>query len=199
MAQPSIPSSVPSSVSSGFPSDGARDPTRTQSRLYNAPFAPGGSAAVDAVLAGRLLSAALARGGDYADLFFEYRAAGGFVFDDGILKSVSRGVSMGLGVRVQKGDATGYAYVERLDWDAMKRAAETAAQIASGGGSKTPVLARAVELPRRYELGASHARRARHRQAPAPRARRRCGARVRPPRREGRGQLRRRDPRDPRS
>ncbi|MDP9149818.1 MAG: metallopeptidase TldD-related protein [Myxococcota bacterium] len=107
---------------------------------------------MDAVLAERLLSLALARGGDYADLFFEYRAAGGFVFDDGILKSVSRGVSMGLGVRVQKGDATGYAYVERLDWDAMKRAAETAAQIASGGGSKTPVLARALELPRRYDL-----------------------------------------------
>ena len=106
----------------------------TQSALYRAPFAQGGAAPVDAALAGKLLAIALGRGGDYADLFFEYRAAGGFVFDEGILKSVSRGVSMGLGVRVQKGDATGYAYVERLDWDAMKRAADTAAQIASGGG-----------------------------------------------------------------
>ncbi|HEY5145410.1 MAG TPA: DNA gyrase modulator, partial [Polyangiaceae bacterium] len=88
----------------------------THSSLYQAPFAPGGSAAIDAALAGKLLAIALGRGGDYADLFFEYRAAGGFVFDEGILKSVSRGVSMGLGVRVQKGDATGYAYVERLDW-----------------------------------------------------------------------------------
>src|SRR3977135_3448000 len=111
---------------------------RTQSSLYRAPFAVGGPAAIDAALAERLLAIALGRGGDYADLFFEYRAAGGFVFDDGILKSVSRGVSMGLGVRVQKGDATGYAYVERLDWDAMKGAADTAAQIASGGGSKAP-------------------------------------------------------------
>jgi TldD protein len=126
---------------------------RTRSTLYNAPFAPGGSAAIDVALAEKLLGIALARGGDYGDLFFEYRAAGGFVFDDGILKSVSRGVSMGLGVRVQKGDATGYAYVERLDWDAMKRAAETAAQIASGGGSAAPVGAlRTVEVPRRYEL-----------------------------------------------
>ena len=79
---------------------------------------------------------ALARGGDYADLFFEYRAGGGLVFDEGILKSASRGVSMGLGVRVQRGDATGYAYVEDLDWEAMKRAAETASQIASGGGGR---------------------------------------------------------------
>jgi TldD protein len=131
-----------------------RDPSgRTQSMLYRAPFAPGGPAAIDTVLAEKLLGIALARGGDYADLFFEYRAAGGFVFDDGILKSVSRGVSMGLGVRVQKGDATGYAYVERLDWDAMKHAAVTAAQIASGGGSAAPVVvSRTVEVPRRYEL-----------------------------------------------
>jgi TldD protein len=131
-----------------------RDPSgRTQSALYRAPFAHGGSAAIDTALAERLLGIALSRGGDYADLFFEYRAAGGFVFDDGILKNVSRGVSMGLGVRVQKGDATGYAYVERLDWDAMKRAAVTAAQIASGGGSIAPVVvSRTVEVSRRYEL-----------------------------------------------
>jgi TldD protein len=124
----------------------------TQSALYRAPFAPGGSAAIDTTLAEKLLAVALARGGDYADLFFEYRAAGGFVFDEGILKQVSRGVSMGLGVRVQKGDATGYAYVEQLDWDAMKRAADTAAQIATGGGAAAPVQARVSEVPRRYEL-----------------------------------------------
>ncbi|HZU82348.1 MAG TPA: metallopeptidase TldD-related protein [Polyangiaceae bacterium] len=130
-----------------------RSPTvTTRSALYRAPFAPGGAAPVDAALATRLLSIALGRGGDYADLFFEYRAAGGLVFDEGILKGASRGVSMGLGVRVQKGDATGYAYVERLDWDAMRRAAETAAQIASGGGAPEPVAARTVELPRRYEI-----------------------------------------------
>jgi TldD protein len=124
----------------------------TQSALYRAPFGPGGSAAVDAKLAEKLLAVALGRGGDYADLFFEYRAAGGLVFDEGILKTASRGVSMGLGVRVQKGDATGYAYVERLDWEAMVRAADTAAQIASGGGSKTPIIAQPRELPTRYEL-----------------------------------------------
>src|SRR5579863_4715739 len=125
---------------------------RTRSALYRAPFAPGGPAAIDAALGERLLTIALARGGDYADLFFEYRAAGGLVFDEGILKNASRGVSMGLGVRVQKGDAAGYAYVERLDWAAMARAAETAAQIAAGGGALAPVRARAIEVPRRYDL-----------------------------------------------
>jgi len=126
--------------------------TQTQSALYKAPFAPGGPNAIDAQLAERLLSIALQAGGDYADLFFEYRAGGGLVFDEGILKSASRSVGMGLGVRVQRGDATGYAYVEQLDWDAMKRAAETAGQIAVGGGGRAPVPPRAFEVPRRYEL-----------------------------------------------
>lgn len=125
----------------------------TRSALYQAPFAPGGANAIDETLARRLLTVALASGGDYADVFFEYRAAGGFVFDDGILKSASRGVAMGLGVRVQKGDATGYAYVEQLDWDAMERAARTAGQIASGGGSKVPVGMKERSLPRRYDVG----------------------------------------------
>lgn len=124
----------------------------TASALYRAPFAPGGANAIDAALAEKLLRVALGKGGDYADLFFEYRAAGGLVFDEGILKSASRGVSMGLGVRVQKGDATGYAYVEELDWEAMKRAAETAAQIASGGGAPAPVALRPVTVAKRYEL-----------------------------------------------
>jgi TldD protein len=124
----------------------------TQRASYRAPFGPGGAAAVDAALCERLLTAALGRGGDYADLFFEYRAGGGMLFDEGILKSASRGVSLGLGVRVQRGDATGYAYVEDLDEGAMRRAAETAAQIASGGGAPAPVALRPVSLPRRYDL-----------------------------------------------
>src|SRR5271165_559387 len=123
-------------------------PMTTRSALYKAPFAPDGANAIDEQIAQRLLSIALQDGGDYADLFFEYRAAGGLVFDEGILKSASRGVALGLGVRVQKGDATGYAYVEQLDWDAMARAAKTAAQIATGGGSKAPVAARLLEPPR---------------------------------------------------
>ncbi len=124
----------------------------TQSALYKAPFGPGGEREVDVQIAEKLLAVALSRGADYADLFFEYRAAGGLVFDDGILKSASRGVSMGLGVRAQDGDATGYAYTERLDWDAMKRAAETAASIASGGGASNPQKVEVRPLPSRYDL-----------------------------------------------
>ncbi|HWO12308.1 MAG TPA: DNA gyrase modulator, partial [Polyangiaceae bacterium] len=82
-----------------------------QSKLYQAPFGPSGGAGIDADVCRRLLEVALSSGGDYADLFFEYRAAGSLFFEDGITKSASRGVSLGLGVRVRKGDATGYAHV----------------------------------------------------------------------------------------
>jgi TldD protein len=117
-----------------------------------APFAPGGEAGIDTVICERLLAEAMNRGGDYADLFFEYRRSGGFNYDEGILKSASRSVSMGLGVRVQEGDATGYAYTEELTWEAMKRAAQTAAGIAAGGGAAQPVGLTPRDLPHRYDL-----------------------------------------------
>jgi TldD protein len=119
---------------------------------YRAPFAPGGAHAIDEETCRKLLGIALSRGGDYADLFFEYRAAGGLVFEEGITRSASRGVSLGLGVRVQRGDATGYAHTEDLEWDAMKRAAETAARIAHEGGKAPPVRLERLSLANRYEL-----------------------------------------------
>ncbi|UCH30404.1 MAG: metalloprotease TldD, partial [Myxococcales bacterium] len=76
---------------------------------YHAPFAERGSHAIDADVANRLLRISLEQGGDYADLFFEYSVSGSYAYDEQILKSARRAVSMGLGVRVMKGDATGYA------------------------------------------------------------------------------------------
>src|SRR5258708_12462635 len=109
-----------------------------QSKLYVAPFGPGGSNAVDSTVAERLLSTALAKGGDYADLFFEYRAAGGFVFDEGILKTATRGVSVGLGGRGQKGDAAGDAAAEELDWPAMNPPPHPPAQRATARAPTPP-------------------------------------------------------------
>jgi TldD protein len=125
-----------------------------RSNDYRAPFGPGGESEVDHALCDRLLRVALSTGADYADLFFEYRAGGGFSFDEGILKAASRGVSMGLGVRALRGDATGYAYTEDLTWEAMEHAARTASQIAAAGGGVQKIELRARVLPARYELDA---------------------------------------------
>jgi len=119
-----------------------------------APFAQGNSHAIDGEIANKLLTVALAQGGDYADLFFEYNASGGLSFEEGITRSASRGVSVGLGVRVLAGDATGYAYVEDLEFDSMRRAAETAARIARSGGARQPERIVVRDLPARYALAA---------------------------------------------
>ncbi|MCA9662531.1 MAG: metalloprotease TldD [Myxococcales bacterium] len=121
---------------------------------YTAPFAPGGPAAVDAQIARRLLSIAMSKGGDYADLFYEYDVSGSYAYEDGILKAAGRSVSTGLGVRVRKGDATGYAYVEDFSVEAMERAAKTAAQIAEGAGSPAPVGLDPVDTADRYAVAA---------------------------------------------
>src|ERR671934_1034354 len=100
--------------------------------------------AIDAATAERLLSAALSSGGDYADLYFEYRSGADFSFEEGRVRTVGRGIVLGLGVRVLKGDATGYAYTEELSQARMREAARTAGQIASGGGAPGPVALQPV-------------------------------------------------------
>ena len=82
---------------------------------------------------------------------FVLRILRGRVCVPGITRSAARGTSLGLGVRVQRGDATGYAFVEDLSWDAMRRAAETAARIAGGTPSASVALAPST-LPDRYAL-----------------------------------------------
>ena len=121
---------------------------------HRAPFAAGGAAGIDAETCERLLSIALERGGQYADLFFEYRSSGGLSFEEGITRRAMKGVSLGVGVRVQRGDATGYAHTEDLSWESMKRAAETAGRIARADSGVGPVGLKPLNLPSRYDLEA---------------------------------------------
>jgi len=78
---------------------------------------------IDAHIAERLLSVALGSGGDFADLYFEYRSGADFAMEEGRVRTVGRGVTVGLGVRVLRGDATGYAYTEELSDERMVDAA----------------------------------------------------------------------------
>ncbi len=101
-----------------------------------APFSAAGASAIDAQLAQRLLGHALEAGGDYADLYFEFRVSADYALEEEQVRTLGRGITLGLGVRVLKGDATGYAYTEDLAWEKMAHAAKTAGQIAMGGGAK---------------------------------------------------------------
>lgn len=84
----------------------------------------------------KLLAAALSRGGDYADLYFEYRISNSLNLEEQIIKSASKSISQGVGVRVVVGDKTGYAYTDLIEFDSILRAAQTASCIAHGGGAK---------------------------------------------------------------
>src|SRR5687768_3128615 len=107
---------------------------------------------IDAQIAQRLLGIALERGGDYADLYFEYRVGMDVILEDEKIKTLGRGITMGVGVRVLKGDATGYAYSEDLSFERMAHAARTAAQIAAGGGLAMPVPVQSVTVPDFYPV-----------------------------------------------
>ena len=94
---------------------------------------------IDEAIMESLLGAALARGGDFAELFFEHKRSGAIVFEDQQVRSSHAALSQGVGIRVVRGDAIGYAFTEDLSLDAMRRAAETAAQISSGDGNPGPI------------------------------------------------------------
>src|SRR5215471_16216999 len=88
------------------------------------------------------LNEALSRGGDYADLYFEYRINHSIVLEEQIIKSATKGVNLGVGVRVISGEKTGYAYSDDLNREHIIKAARTAAFIASasneGGTIQVP-------------------------------------------------------------
>jgi TldD protein len=116
----------------------------------------------------KLLATALARGGDYADLYFEYRISNSVNIEEQIVKQAAKSIAQGVGVRVIVDDKTGYAYTDEIAFDSIRRAAETASHIARSGGSReltgvnatptvldlypveTPVSS--IELARKIEL-----------------------------------------------
>ena len=127
--------------------------TTTLPPALRAPFSAGGAAAIDAQLANRLLGLALDAGGDYADLYFEFRVSADYSLEEEQVRTLGRGITLGLGVRVTKGDATGYAYTEDLAWEKMAHAAKTAGQIAAGGGAKPfSVDMQNIPLPAFYKV-----------------------------------------------
>lgn len=109
-----------------------------------------------------VLRSALATGGDYADVFFQHYVMSSMSLEDGAVDRAFASVDLGVGVRVIKGDQTGYGYTEDLTLEAMKNAASMAAVIANGPGrgveasfrsDPTPLDA----FPKRYEMKRSWA------------------------------------------
>ncbi len=82
-----------------------------------------------------LASEGLRGGGSYCDLFFENTEYHELLLRDGIVSSGGFHVDFGVGIRVLKGERTGYAYSESTDARSMAEAVKAATLIAQGGNT----------------------------------------------------------------
>lgn len=90
---------------------------------------------IDAPVLERTLRAALRRGGDFAEVFAEDRRGSSGRFDDGRVEELTTGRSRGAGIRVVRGDTTGFAHTADLAEAGLFEAAEAAAAAARAGGA----------------------------------------------------------------
>jgi TldD protein len=99
------------------------------------------------------LASAMSKGGDYADVYFQHRVTNSLALEDGAVNRAFANVGLGVGVRVVKGDQTGYGFTEDITADGLKRAALTAAAIADGPPKAAPAAFRVMEgKPNRYPI-----------------------------------------------
>ncbi len=96
-------------------------------------------------LLSRTLEVALARGGDWAEVFVERRRSSGVRLEDGRIEDVVAGRDSGAGVRVIVGDRASYAYTNVLTQEGLAAAAEAARAGLDGDGS--PVAALVKDIP----------------------------------------------------
>ena len=98
---------------------------------------------------------ALSHGGDFCDLYFEHTTFFNLLLKDGVVSSGGFHTDYGVGIRVLKGEKTGYAYSENTEMPDMLKAAEAASSIAlgtTGSRTYTPVEDKRQDL---YPMGKS--------------------------------------------
>ena len=82
-----------------------------------------------------LVAEGLRDGGDWCDLYFEDTSYHDLLLRDGVVGSGGYHVDYGCGIRVLKGEKTGYAYAETTDFPSLRAAARAAASIAVSAGA----------------------------------------------------------------
>jgi TldD protein len=107
----------------------------------------------DAVFA-RVMSAALQSGGDYCDLYFQQQSHNAIGLEDEQVNRAYRSTDLGVGIRVVKGETTGYAFCEDLEQASMIEAAAVAAAIANGSRQVEPQAIKRLPHPEHYPIPA---------------------------------------------
>ena len=108
---------------------------------------------IDDGVVARTLQAALRRGGDFAELFVEDRRSSTARLDDRRVEELVSGRERGAGVRVMRGETTGYAHTADLSEESLRDAAEAAATAtrAPSGADRVVALDRR-DVPRPHEV-----------------------------------------------
>ncbi len=88
-----------------------------------------------------VLAAALRTGADFAEVYAEDKRSTSVALDDGRVEQVTSGRDRGAGIRVVKGDTTGFAHTADLSEAGLRAAAEVAAAAASQGDGGTRTIA----------------------------------------------------------
>ncbi len=109
---------------------------------------------LDPSLLQKIISAALERGGIYADVFVEHRISQSIRLQDSKMHEAGVGVTSGAGVRVVEGDRQGYAYTDDLSEKALLDAARVASLIAREGARVEAADLREVAVKQRYTVDA---------------------------------------------
>ncbi len=82
----------------------------------------------------RVLGTALRSGGEFAEIFAEDKRSSSARLDDGRVEELTSGLDRGAGIRVVRGDTTGFAHTADLSENGLREAAAAAAAAARGGG-----------------------------------------------------------------
>src|SRR4029079_19603820 len=93
------------------------------------------------------LERALRGGGDFAEVFVEDRRSSNARYDDGRVEELVSGRDRGAGLRVVRGDTTGFAHTSDLTPEGLAAASDAAAarrRAGGGGGAELPRPRRAA-------------------------------------------------------
>lgn len=99
-----------------------------------------------------VIAEAMSGGGDYCDLYFQHTISNYIGLEDSAVNRAYSDIAFGVGIRVLKGDQTGFSFTEEISLPAMKSAAKTAANIADSPSVYKPVNMSFKNIPGYYEI-----------------------------------------------
>ncbi|MCK4645359.1 MAG: TldD/PmbA family protein [Candidatus Aminicenantes bacterium] len=98
----------------------------------------------------KFLNISLSRGGDFSEIYLEYKIYNSINMEEDIIKETAESISLGLGIRVLSGEKTGYGYTNDLSREKIKKTALTAASIASGTTLRNTASLNPVQFPHNF-------------------------------------------------